>query len=119
MIKKFNKNKSYIFSRERYIETSGILLTDGKEWYDEIDGVEIEITSENTGKCWDYLVIPGWCEEVDTKPKVKMEVSQKELNLIIKSLDYLNNNNYFMEEVESELVEKLIKKLNKKSKENY
>lgn len=116
MVKKFSKNKSYIFSRERYIETSGILLTDEKEWYDGIDSVEVEVTSENTGRCWDYLVIPEWCEEMDTKPKVKMEVSQKELNLIIKSLDYLNNNNYFMEEVESELVESLLKKLCKKSK---
>ena len=44
---------------------------------------------------------------------------KKEIELIIKSLDYLNNNNYFIEESESELAEKLIKKLNKKSKEKY
>ena len=47
------------------------------------------------------------------------KLNKKEIELIIKSLDYLNNNNYFIEESESELAEKLIKELNKKSKEKY
>ena len=119
MNNKFDKEKTYIFSKERYIETSGIILTDEKEWYDGINEVEIEVTSENTGKCWDYLVVPEWCEEVDTEPKANIQINKKEVELIIKSLDYLNNNNYFIEESESELVEKLIKELNKKAKENY
>lgn len=114
---KFNKEKTYIFSKERYIEMSGIITesNDG-EWYDRIDGLEVEMICGDTAKCWDMLVIPEWCEEVDTEPKIILEVSQKDLNLIIKSLDYLNNNNYFIGESESELAEKLIKKFNKKSK---
>ena len=117
MIKKFDKEKTYIFSRERYVEVSEMVTeSDGKEWYDRIDGVEVEVTSVNTGKCWDMLVIPEWCIEMDTEPKINLQVSQKELDLIIKSLDYLNNNDYFIEEVESELAENLLKKLCKKSK---
>ena len=114
---KFNKEKTYIFSKERYIEMSGIITesNDG-EWYDRVDGVEVEVNSANTGKCWEMLVVPEWCEEVDTEPKVTLEISQKDLSLIIKSLDYLNNNEYFMEESESELAEKLLEKLCKKSK---
>lgn len=119
MIKKFEKGKTYIFSKERYIEVSGILLTDEKEWYDGIDGVEVEIITDNTGKCWDYLVLCSWCEEMDKSPKINIQINKKEIELIIKSLDYLNNNNYFIEESESELAEKLIKELNKKSKEKY
>ena len=120
MIKKFDENKSYVFSRERYVEVSGIITeSNEREWYDTIDGVEVEVESVNTGKCWNYLVLCSWCEEMDKSPKINLEVSQKEIELIIKSLDYLNNNNYFIEESESELAEKLIKELNKKAKENY
>lgn len=120
MNKKFDKEKTYMFSREKYMEISEVVdESNRKEWYDRVDGIEVEISSANSGKCWDMLVIPEWCEEVDTEPKIKLEISQKDLNLIIKSLDYLNNNNYFIEESESELAEKLIKKLNKKSKEKY
>lgn len=117
MIEKFDKEKTYIFSRERYMEISEIVTeSNGREWYDRIDGVEVEVTSANTGKCWDCLVLCSWCEEIDKSPKINLEVSQKEIELIIKSLDYLNNNNYFIEESESELAEKLIKELNKKAK---
>lgn len=117
MIKKFDKEKTYIFSKERYMEISEIINEDnGRKWYDRIDGVEVEVNSINTGKCWEMLVVPEWCEEVDTEPKVTLEISQKDLSLIIKSLDYLNNNEYFMEESESELAEKLLEKLCKKSK---
>lgn len=120
MIKKFDKEKTYMFSKERYIEVSGIINEDnGGEWYDTIDGVEVEVESANTGKCWNYLVLCSWCEEMDKSPKINIQINKKELELIIKSLDYLNNNNYFIEESESELAEKLIKELNKKSKENY
>ena len=116
MVKKFDKEKTYVFSRERYIEVSErVTESDGKEWYDRIDGVEVEVTSVNTGKCWDMLVIPEWCTEVDTEPKINLKISQKEFDLIIKSLDYLNNNDYFIEEAESELAENLLKKLCKKS----
>ena len=117
MVKKFDKGKTYIFSKERYVEVSEMVTeSDGKEWYDRIDGVEVEVTSVNTGKCWDMLVIPEWCVEVDTEPKISLEVSQKEFDLIIKSLDYLNNNDYFIEEAETELAENLLKKLCKESK---
>ena len=116
MVKKFDKEKTYIFSRERYIEVSEMVTeSNGKEWYDRIDGVEVEVTSVNAGKCWDYLVLCSWCEEKDKSPKINLEVSQKEIELIIKSLDYLNNNDYFIEETESELAENLLKKLCKKS----
>ena len=120
MVKKFEKGKTYIFSKERYMEISEIITeSNGEKWYDSVDGVKVEVNSTNTGKCWDMLVVPEWCEEVDTEPKAILEISQKEIELIIKSLDYLNNNNYFIEESESELAEKLIKELNKKSKEKY
>ena len=120
MIKKFNKEKTYIFSKERYVEVSGIVAeSSNEEWYDYIDGSEVEMISANTGKCGDYLIITSWCEEIDKTPKTNVQINKKEIELIIKSLDYLNNNNYFIEESESELAEKLIKKLNKKSKENY
>ena len=119
MIKKFEKGKTYIFSKERYIEVSGIITeSDGEKWYDKIDGVKVEVNSVNTGKCWDYLVLCSWCEEMDKSPKINIQVNKKEIELVIKSLDYLNNNNYFIEESESELAEKLIKELNKKAKEN-
>ena len=117
MIKEFDENKSYVFSRERYEEVSGIVTeSNEREWYDRIDGVEVEVESVNTGKCWNYLVLCSWCEEMDKSPKINLEVSQKEFDLIIKSLDYLNNNDYFIEEAEFELVENLLKKLCKKSK---
>ena len=120
MIKEFDENKSYVFSRERYAESAKVVAeSNGREWYDRVNGVKVEVNSINTGKCWDMLVVPEWCEEANTEPKVTLKVSQKDLSLIIKSLDYLNNNNYFIEESESELVEKLIKELNKKSKEKY
>ena len=117
MIKEFDENKSYVFSRERYAENAKVVAErNGEEWYDRIDGVEVEVTSVNTGKCWDYLVLCSWCEEMDTEPKINLKVSQKEFDLIIKSLDYLNNNDYFIEEAESELAENLLKKLCKESK---
>ena len=117
MNKKFNKEKNYIFSKERYIEVSGIITeSDGEKCYDKVDGVKVEVDSAKIGNCWEMLVVPEWCEEVDTEPKVNIQINKKEIELIIKSLDYLNNNNYFIEESESELAEKLIKKLNKKSK---
>ena len=115
MIKKFEKGKTYIFSKEKYVEVSGIIIeSDGEKWYDMVDGVKVEVNSANTGKCWDMLVVPEWCEEVDAESKVNIQINKKEVELIIKSLDYLNNNNYFIEESESELAEKLIEKLNKK-----
>ena len=116
MNKEFDENKSYVFSRERYVESAKVVSSDTREWYDTIDGVEVEVESANTGKCWNYLVLCSWCEEMDKSPKINLEVSQKEFDLIIKSLDYLNNNDYFMEEVESELAESLLKKLCYKSK---
>lgn len=120
MIKKFEKGKTYIFSKERFIEVSGIITeSDGEKWYDKVDGVKVEVNSANTGKCWDFLVLCSWCEEMDKSPKANIQINKKEVELIIKSLDYLNNNNYFIEESESELAEKLIKELNKKAKENY
>ena len=120
MIEKFDKEKTYMFSKERYIEASGIIAeSNGEKWYDKVDGVKVEVSSANTGKCWEMLVVPEWCEEVDTEPKTNIQINKREIELIIKSLDYLNNNNYFIEESESKLSEKLIKKLNKKSKEKY
>lgn len=120
MIKKFNKEKTYMFSKERYVEVSGIIAeSNNEEWYDYIDGSEVEMISSNTGKCGDYLIISSWCEEIDKTPKINVQINKKEIELIVKSLDYLNNNNYFIEESESELAEDLIEKLNKKSKENY
>ena len=120
MNKKFDKGKTYMFSKERYIEISGIIAeSSNEEWYDRIDGSEVEIISEDTAKCGDFLILSSWCEEIDETPKANIQINKKEIELIIKSLDYLNNNNYFIEESESELAEKLIKKLNKKSKENY
>ena len=120
MNNKFDKGKTYMFSKERCVEVSGIIAeSNGEKWYDKIDGVKVEVEGANIGKCWEMLVVPEWCEEMDTEPKVNIQINEKEIELIIKSLDYLNNNNYFIEESESELAEKLIKKLNKKSKENY
>lgn len=120
MIKKFDKEKTYIFSKERFVEVSGIITeSSGRKWYDRVDGVKVEVEGANIGKCWDYLVLCSWCEEMDKSPKINIQINKKEVELIIKSLDYLNNNNYFIEESESELAEKLIKELNKKSKENY
>ena len=119
MIKKFEKEKTYMFSKERCVEVSGIITeSNGEKWYDKIDGVKVEVEGANIGKCWEMLVVPEWCEEVDTEPKANIQINKKEMELIIKSLDYLNNNNYFIEESESELAEKLIKELNKKVKEN-
>ena len=120
MIKKFEKGKTYIFSKERYIEVSGIIAeSNDREWYNRINGLEVEIISDDTAKRGDFLILSSWCEEIDKTPKVNIQINKKEVELIIKSLDYLNNNNYFIEESESELVEKLIEKLNKKSKEKY
>ena len=120
MNNKFDKEKTYIFSKERFIEVSGIITeSNGEKWYDKVDGVKVEVEGANIGNCWKMLVVPEWCEEVDTEPKADIQINKKELELIIKSLDYLNNNNYFIEESESELAEKLIKELNKKSKEKY
>ena len=114
MIKKFEKGKTYIFSKERYIEVSGIITeSDGEKWYDKVDGVKVEVNSANTGKCWDYLVLCSWCEEMDKSPKINIQVNKKEKELLLKSLEYLDNNNYFIKEEESEIIEKLIKKLNK------
>ena len=120
MIEKFDKEKTYMFSKERYIEASGIIAeSNDREWYDRVDGLEVEIISDDTAKCGDFLILSSWCEEVDNTPKANIQINKKEIELIIKSLDYLNNNNYFIEESESELAEKLIKKLNKKFKEKY
>ena len=120
MNNKFDKEKTYIFSKERFIEVLGIITeSNGEKWYDKVDGVKVEVEGTNIGKCWEMLVVPEWCEEVDTEPKTNIQINKKEVELIIKSLDYLNNNNYFIEESESELAEKLIKELNKKSKEKY
>ena len=113
MIKEFNENKSYVFSKERYVEVSGIITeSNGKEWYDGIDGVEVEVNSANSGKCWGMLVTPEWCTE-NYNPVVEIKINQKEKNILIKALGYLDNNNYFIEEEESRLVEKLLKKINK------
>ena len=102
-----------------YMEISEIITeSNGEQWYDKIDGVKVEVDGVKIGKCWEMLVVPEWCEEVDTEPKANIQINKKEMELIIKSLDYLNNNNYFIEESESELAEKLIKELNKKAKEN-
>ena len=112
MIKEFDKNKSYVFSKERYVESAKVVLSSGRDWYDRIDGVEVEVESANTGKCWDMVVIPEWCTE-NYNPVVEIKINQKEKNILIKALEYLDNNNYFIEEEESRLVEKLLKKINK------
>ena len=111
MIKEFDENKTYVFSKERYVENAKVVTeSNEREWYDRIDGVEVEIESANTGKCWDMVVIPDWCEE-NYNPVVEIKINQKEKNILIKALEYLDNNNYFIEE-ESRLVEKLLKKIN-------
>ena len=112
MIKEFDENKSYVFSRERYVESAKVVLSDTKEWYDRIDGIEVEVESVNTGKCWGYLVIPEWCSE-NYNPVIEVKINQKEKNILIKALEYLDNNNYFIEEEEIRLVDKLLKKINK------
>ena len=112
MIKEFDENKSYVFSRERYEENAKVVLSSGREWYDRIDGVEVEVESANTGKCWDMVVIPDWCIE-NYNPVVEIRINQKEKNILIKALEYLDNNNYFIEEEESRMVEKLLKKIDK------
>lgn len=113
MIKEFDENKSYVFSRERYEEVSGIVTeSNEREWYDRIDGVEVEVESVNTGKCWGMVVLPAWCEE-NYNPVVEIKINQKEKNILIKALEYLDDNNYFIEEEESRTVEKLLKKINK------
>ena len=114
MIKEFDGNKSYIFSRERYVESAKVVSTNTRDWYDRIDGVEVKVESANTGKCWDMVVIPEWCTE-NYNPVVEIKINQKEKNILIKALEYLDNNNYFIEEEESRLVEKLLKKI----KNNY
>ena len=82
MIKEFNENKSYIFSKERYVEVSGIITeSNGKEWYDGIDGAEVEVNSANSGKCWGMLVTPEWCTE-NYNPVVEIKINQKEKNFV-------------------------------------
>ena len=70
MIEKFDKEKTYMFSKERYIEASGIIAesNDG-EWYDRVDGLEVEIISDDTAKCGDFLILSSWCEEIDNTQK--------------------------------------------------
>ena len=73
MVKKFEKEKTYIFSKERCVEVSGIITeSNGEKWYDKIDGVKVEVEGANIGKCWEMLVVPEWCEEVDTEPTPSM-----------------------------------------------
>lgn len=112
MIKEFDKNKSYVFSRERYIESAKVVLSSGRDWYDRIDGVEVEVESAFTGRCDEMAVLPEWCSE-NYNPMVEIKINQKEKNILIKALEYLDNNNYFIEEEESRSVERLLKKINK------
>ena len=113
MIKEFDENKSYVFSRERYVESAKVIAeSNGEEWYDRIDGIEVEVESANTGKCWGMVVIPNWCTE-NYNPVIEIKINQKEKNILIRALEYLDNNNYFIEEEESRMVEKLLKKINK------
>ena len=58
MNKKFNKEKTYMFSKERYVEVSGIITeSSNEEWYDRIDGLAVEIISEDTATCGDFLIL--------------------------------------------------------------
>ena len=80
MVKKFEKEKTYIFSKERCVEVSGIITeSNGEKWYDRVDGVKVEVSSANTGKCWEMLVVPEWGEEVDTEPRAMLEISHTEI----------------------------------------
>ena len=112
MIKEFDENKSYVFSRERYVESAKVVSSDTRDWFDRIDGVEVEVESAFTGHCNEMVVLPEWCVE-NYNPIVEVKINQKEKNILIKALEYLDNNNYFIEEEESRLVEKLLKKINK------
>ena len=112
MIKEFDENKSYVFSRERYEENAKVVLSSGRDWYDRIDGIEVEVESAFIGHCNEMVVLPEWCCE-NYNPVIEIKINQKEKNILIKALEYLDNNNYFIEEEESRLVEKLLKKINK------
>ena len=112
MIKEFDENKSYVFSRERYAENVKVVLSSGRDWYDRIDGVEVEVESAFIGCCNGMVVLPEWCDE-KYNPVIEIKINQKEKNILIKALEYLDNNNYFIEEEESRTVEKLLKKINK------
>ena len=112
MIKEFDENKSYVFSRERYAENVKVVLSSGRDWYDRIDGVEVEVESAFIGCCNGMVVLPEWCDE-KYNPVIEIKINQKEKNILIKALEYLDNNNYFIEEEESRVVEKLLKKINK------
>ena len=60
----FDKNKEYVFSKERYIDHTG----ESSEWIIRCDCVKVIVDTEEEGiimidGCEKY-VLPIWCEEV-------------------------------------------------------
>lgn len=67
MLNRFYGNKKYVFRKSLFIESMGeFFLT---PWVEELDNVEVEVTSRTTGICIiknrKYYISPSWCELVE------------------------------------------------------
>lgn len=60
----FDKNKKYVFSKERYIDHTG----ESPEWVIRCDEMEVIVDTEKEGLImidgYEKYVLPIWCEEV-------------------------------------------------------
>lgn len=65
---KFNKDKIYIFSKDKFIsakpENEESYNNDEitMSWVDRIDGKQVEIIHEHKGTIEDRLISPKWCK---------------------------------------------------------
>lgn len=60
----FDKNKKYVFSKERYTDHTG----ESSDWSIRCDGMEVMVDTEKEGLImidgYEKYVLPIWCKEV-------------------------------------------------------
>ena len=77
MSKQFVKGNVYVFTKKKYIETSGSDYSDYKTWVNMINGNKVTIDNRTNGSAGklEMFVIPGWCKCIkNNNPIIKSEV---------------------------------------------
>ena len=63
----FEDGKTYIFSKEVFYKVMGIdpnIYENSNIWFNNIDGLEVNVNSSNLGFIKHYQILPNWCKEI-------------------------------------------------------
>lgn len=68
---KFENGKSYVFSKELYINDNDLDMNNKackfavETWVEECDGKPVQFANDFIGYCYDYFIISDWCKEAE------------------------------------------------------